>query len=156
MARTNQITLRTTLLVSLFWLVLFAQGAQTSSSMMAFKKLQSLTGDWESTGEHATTNFKVVVADATVMETLAAHGGMRPVWKIRVPKTHLLRLIDNHVSFGFVRERLRNGYSESGRPRRGHSRTRRDLLLNVLLQHARQQLSSQSAGIARGLAQLLQ
>jgi hypothetical protein len=74
MARTHQITLRTSLLVSLFWLVLFAQGAQTSSSMMAFKKLQSLTGDWESTGEHATTNFKVVVADTTVMETLAAHG----------------------------------------------------------------------------------
>jgi hypothetical protein len=75
MARTKA-TLLTTLLVSLFGLVLFApaQGTQqTSSSTMAFKKLQSLTGDWESTREHATTNFKVVVADTTVMETLAAH-----------------------------------------------------------------------------------
>src|SRR6266404_1694638 len=75
MARTKA-TLLTTLLVSLFGLVLFApaQGTQqTSSSTMAFKKLQSLTGDWESTPEHATTNFKVVVADTTVMETLAAH-----------------------------------------------------------------------------------
>jgi len=75
MARTKA-TLLTTLLVSLFGLVLFApaQGTQqTSSSTMAFKKLQSLTGDWESTREHATTNFKVVVADTTVIETLAAH-----------------------------------------------------------------------------------
>ena len=30
----------------------------------------------------------------------------------QVPETHLLRLIDRHVSFAFVRERLRDSYSE--------------------------------------------
>jgi transposase len=33
-----------------------------------------------------------------------------------VPENHLLRLIDKHVSFDFVRERLRASYSERGRP----------------------------------------
>jgi transposase len=34
----------------------------------------------------------------------------------QVPEYHLLRLIDRHVSFDFVRERLRDCYSETGRP----------------------------------------
>jgi transposase len=34
----------------------------------------------------------------------------------QVPENHLLRLIDRHVSFDFVREKLREFYSESGRP----------------------------------------
>jgi len=61
-------------------LLLFALGssARTADHLFAanaFKKLQSLQGDWESSGEHPSkTNFKVVVADTTVMETLAAHG----------------------------------------------------------------------------------
>ena len=33
-----------------------------------------------------------------------------------VPRTHLLRLIDRHVDFGFLRHRLRPLYSETGRP----------------------------------------
>ena len=33
-----------------------------------------------------------------------------------VPRTHLLRLIDRHVDFGFLRYRLRPLYSETGRP----------------------------------------
>jgi transposase len=33
-----------------------------------------------------------------------------------VPENHLLRLIDRHVSFDFVREQLRDSYSETGRP----------------------------------------
>src|ERR1700761_2505595 len=33
-----------------------------------------------------------------------------------VPKNHLLRLIDEHVSFAFVRKRLKDSYSETGRP----------------------------------------
>jgi hypothetical protein len=32
------------------------------------------------------------------------------------PENHLLRLIDKHVSFAFVRERLKQSYSETGRP----------------------------------------
>ena len=34
----------------------------------------------------------------------------------QVPENHLLRLIDRHVSFDFVREKLRQSYSETGRP----------------------------------------
>ncbi len=34
----------------------------------------------------------------------------------QVPETHLLRLIDRHVSFDFVRDKLRDCYSETGRP----------------------------------------
>ena len=34
----------------------------------------------------------------------------------QVPETHLLRLIDKHISFGFVRERLKESYSDTGRP----------------------------------------
>lgn len=34
----------------------------------------------------------------------------------QVPENHLLRLIDQHVSFDFVREKLRDFYSDTGRP----------------------------------------
>jgi transposase len=34
----------------------------------------------------------------------------------QVPENHLLRVIDRHVSFDFVREKLRASYSETGRP----------------------------------------
>ena len=34
----------------------------------------------------------------------------------QVPETHLLRLIDKHVSFEFVRQQLKDSYSETGRP----------------------------------------
>jgi transposase len=34
----------------------------------------------------------------------------------QVPENHLLRLIDRHVSFDFVREKLRDSYSDTGRP----------------------------------------
>ena len=43
----------------------------------AFKKLLALAGEWEGkddSGMEARTTFKLVVADTTVMETLAAHG----------------------------------------------------------------------------------
>jgi transposase len=46
----------------------------------------------------------------------------------QVPETHLLRLIDRHVSFGFVRERLKTSYSETGRPSIDP-----ELLLRILL-----------------------
>jgi hypothetical protein len=32
----------------------------------------------------------------------------------QVPETHLLRLIERHISFEFVRERLKNSYSDTG------------------------------------------
>jgi transposase len=34
----------------------------------------------------------------------------------QIPQDHLLRLIDRYVDFGFVRERLKNFYSSTGRP----------------------------------------
>jgi transposase len=34
----------------------------------------------------------------------------------QVPETHLLRLIEKHISFAFVREKLKASYSETGRP----------------------------------------
>jgi transposase len=33
-----------------------------------------------------------------------------------IPEGHLLRLIDRHISFEFVREKLKDSYSETGRP----------------------------------------
>jgi transposase len=33
-----------------------------------------------------------------------------------VPENHLLWLVDKHIDFGFVRERLKDSYSETGRP----------------------------------------
>jgi hypothetical protein len=46
----------------------------------------------------------------------------------QVPENHLLRLIERHISFEFVRERLRNSYSETGRPSIDP-----ELLLRILL-----------------------
>src|SRR5436190_22724786 len=34
----------------------------------------------------------------------------------QVPDNHLLRLIEKHISFAFVREKLKESYSETGRP----------------------------------------
>jgi hypothetical protein len=48
-----------------------------SHSAAAFKKLQSLAGDWTGKDEHgmvAKTSFKVIVANTTIMETLAVSG----------------------------------------------------------------------------------
>ena len=46
----------------------------------------------------------------------------------QVPETHLLRLIDKHISFAFVREKLKESYSEIGRPSIDP-----ELLLRILL-----------------------
>jgi transposase len=46
----------------------------------------------------------------------------------QVPETHLLRLIERHISFAFVRERLKQSYSETGRPSIDP-----ELLLRILL-----------------------
>ena len=45
-----------------------------------------------------------------------------------VPEIHLLRLIDKHTSFEFVREQLKSSYSETGRPSIDP-----ELLLRILL-----------------------
>jgi transposase len=46
----------------------------------------------------------------------------------QVPETHLLRLIDKHISFAFVREKLKASYSDTGRPSIDP-----ELLLRILL-----------------------
>ncbi|HET6175877.1 MAG TPA: transposase [Candidatus Sulfotelmatobacter sp.] len=46
----------------------------------------------------------------------------------QVPESHLLRLIDQHISFEFVRQRLKDSYSETGRPSIDP-----ELLLRILL-----------------------
>jgi len=46
----------------------------------------------------------------------------------QVPETHLLRLIDKHISFAFVREKLKESYSDLGRPSIDP-----ELLLRILL-----------------------
>ena len=46
----------------------------------------------------------------------------------QVPENHLLRLIEKHISFAFVRERLQESYSEIGRPSIDP-----ELLLRILL-----------------------
>jgi hypothetical protein len=34
----------------------------------------------------------------------------------QVPENHLVRLIEKHISFAFVREKLKDSYSDTGRP----------------------------------------
>jgi len=46
----------------------------------------------------------------------------------QVPETHLLRLVEKHISFAFVREKLKDSYSETGRPSIDP-----ELLLRILL-----------------------
>ena len=46
----------------------------------------------------------------------------------QVPESHLLRLIDQHIDFGFVREQLKQSYSDTGRPSIDP-----ELLLRILL-----------------------
>jgi len=46
----------------------------------------------------------------------------------QVPETHLLRLIEKHISFAFVREKLKQSYSDTGRPSIDP-----ELLLRILL-----------------------
>lgn len=64
------------LVIFLSALPLVAQ-ASGKASPPAFKKMQALAGDWEgkdADGMSAKTNFKAVVANTTVMETLEMHG----------------------------------------------------------------------------------
>ena len=45
-----------------------------------------------------------------------------------IPENHLLRLIDKHIDFGFVRQQLKDSYSDTGRPSIDP-----ELLLRILL-----------------------
>ena len=55
----------------------FMSGRAVNRAQVAFDKLRGLRGDWEGKDDHGMavkTNFKVMVSDTTVMETLAASG----------------------------------------------------------------------------------
>jgi len=64
--------LRTTALVVAFC----GAAAAATDSESAFKKMQSLAGDWAGTDDHGQTKsiFKLIVSDTTLMETLAMSG----------------------------------------------------------------------------------
>jgi hypothetical protein len=49
----------------------------------------------------------------------------------QVPENHLLRLIEKHISFAFVREKLKDSYSETGRPSIDPELLLRILLINT-------------------------
>ena len=74
---------------------------------------------------------------------IAIHGGLRIMMgqharseslfyyfriEDQVPENHLLRLIDRHISFDFVHEKLKDSYSDTGRPSIDP-----ELLLRILL-----------------------
>ena len=46
----------------------------------------------------------------------------------QIPESHLLRLIEKHINFAFVREKLKDSYSDTGRPSIDP-----ELLLRILL-----------------------
>ena len=46
----------------------------------------------------------------------------------QISENHLLRLVDRHIDFGFLRARLKDSYSETGRPSIDP-----ELLLRILL-----------------------
>jgi hypothetical protein len=57
--------------------VVVTSGNTASPAVGAFKKIQSLAGDWDGKDDHgmvARTTFKVIVNNTTVMETLSMSG----------------------------------------------------------------------------------
>jgi transposase len=50
----------------------------------------------------------------------------------QVAENHLLRLVDKHVDFGFVHERLQDSYSKTGRPSIDPEPSLRILLIGYL------------------------
>src|ERR1700690_3576723 len=56
----------------------------------------------------------------------------------QVPENHLLRLIEKHISFAFVREKLKESYSDTGRPSIDPELLLRILLIGYLFGHTRE------------------
>jgi hypothetical protein len=70
----------------------------------------------------------------------------------QVPEKHLLRLIDRHVSFEFVREQLRDSYSDTGRPSIDPEVLLRILLLGLPVWHHRRTQARARTAHAPGVA----
>lgn len=52
--------------------------------------------------------------------------------EVHIPENHLLRLVDRHISFASVRKKLKDSYSEIGRPSIDPERLFRILLIGYL------------------------
>ncbi len=70
----------------------------------------------------------------------------------QVPENHLLRLIDKHISFEFVRERLKDSYSDTGRPSIDPELLLRILLIGYFVRHQQRAQTCRRAAHAPGLA----
>ena len=70
----------------------------------------------------------------------------------QVPENHLLRLIDRHVSFDFVREKLRDSYSETGRPSIDPEVLLRDTAARISVRHHQRAEVGGGVAHASGLA----
>ena len=70
----------------------------------------------------------------------------------QVPENHLLRLIDRHVSFQFVRDQLRDSYSENGRPSIDPGSAVADLAAGLLVRHHQREKVAGRVAHAPGLA----
>src|SRR5450759_3355549 len=66
----------------------------------------------------------------------------------QVPETHLLRLIEKHISFAFVRERLKASYSETGRPSIDPELLLRILLIGYLYGITSERGTAHASGVA--------
>jgi transposase len=55
----------------------------------------------------------------------------------QVPETHLLQFIEKHISFAFVREKVKASYSDTGRPSIDPVLLLRILLIGYLYGHQR-------------------
>jgi hypothetical protein len=77
----------------------------------------------------ATLNWRII---ANALIELRTSSTLPRCYRFRledqVPETHLLRLIEKHISFAFVREKLKASYSDTGRPSIDP-----ELLLRILL-----------------------
>ncbi len=70
----------------------------------------------------------------------------------QVPETHLLRLIDKHISFEFVRQQLKDSYSETGRPSIDPELLLRILLIGYSVRHHQRTQTGGRTTHALGLA----
>jgi len=67
----------------------------------------------------------------------------------QVPENHLQRLIDKHINFEFVRQQLKDSYSETGRPSIDPELLLRILLNRLFVRH--HQRTQDGGGVANAL-----
>jgi transposase len=70
----------------------------------------------------------------------------------QVPENHLLRLIDRHVNFEFIRAKLKDAYSDAGRPSIDPELLLRLLLVGLSLRGHERKKTGGRATYASGVA----